>query len=194
MSFFKAFFVRAALALGLLCASGQLLATPYYHVTVDTKDLAGTSGYLDFLNLNLGSAAAAQATVTNFVGDFGPDSFTFGDDVSQPSAGTAVIGNHGGYNEFAQWADFGGLLQFDVSFGVSGTGAGTDLTVALLDDQGFYLPNPGDLVVFSLMPGEQAAVNVVNSIADVNKVPEPGSLAQVGAGFLLLLGAIRRRR
>jgi hypothetical protein len=194
MYILKSFILRAALALGMLCSSGQLLANPVYHVSIDTSALAGRSGYLDFLFLGLGNAAPAHASVTNTSGDFDVSGFLSGD--ASGSVGSGVLlGNAAGWNEFGQWVHFGDRFRFDVQFDVGMAGAGTDLGIALLDEQFGYLGSSGNIVTFSVQPGQDDQVSFDRSMADVNTnaVPEPGSVAQFAAGLFLLFGTLRRR-
>jgi hypothetical protein len=191
MTLFKSFLVRCILAVGMLCGSGPLLASPVYHVTVDTTSLAGQSGYLDFLFLGLANSSPAHASVTNFVGDFGAGSFVFGDASGSVASGV-VIGNGAPWNEFGQWAHFGDRFQFDVHFDASAApGAGSDLGIALLDDQFNFLGSNANIVTFALVPGVKDGVSVDARFATV--VPEPGSMAQIALG-LVLLARLRRRR
>lgn len=116
---------RLIAALMLACAALQAHAGSY-HVSIDTSALAGKNGYLDFLLLGLSNAAPVQAQISNFSGDFAGGSFTLGD--ASGDIGTQVsIGNGGSWNEFGQWAHFGGTLSFDVQLSAAagdGTGAG----------------------------------------------------------------------
>ena len=190
-------FLRAALALALACSTALASAGPQYHVSVDTQSLAGQSGYLYFLFLGLVNAAPATATLSNFSGDFGAGVVTSGD-AAGDVAGQLTLGNGSAWTEFAQWAHFGGLFGFDVAFEVaSGSGAGTTLSVALLDADFGYLPaTAGDVVTFALLPGQDAVVTADAGFAAVNEVttvPEPSSAWLGAAGLLLMGGALRRR-
>jgi hypothetical protein len=200
MTKFNTMFVRAAaaLALALGCVGGQALATPLYHVDIDTTSLSGQAGYLDFLYLGLGNADPTRATLAHFSGDFAPAFFAFGDaDGTADSSVTLGVGNGGG--EYAQWARLGGRFGFDLTFGEpaaanagAGVFAGSTFSVALLDDGFRYLGATGDLVTISLQPGQPDAIAVDAGFAAVNAVPEP-STAWLGAAGLLLLAASMSR-
>jgi hypothetical protein len=189
-------FLRAALALTLAIGAGSAWAGPQYHVTIDTASLAGQQGYLDFLYLGLDNAAPAVATLSGFKGRF--DGTVYADGEVAGSAATRVtIGNGGAFNEFALWGAFGGLLGFDVGFEVEGLqGAGTTLSVALLDADFRYLGTSGDVVTFALQPGAADVVTSAPGLAVVgtaSAVPEPAT-AWLGAAGLLLMGGVRRRK
>jgi hypothetical protein len=184
------------LALAMLCgacrAQASPIAMPAWHVTIDTAALAGSSGYLDFLLLGLGDAQPMQASIRNFTGDYGADSVLAGDARGSVLDGVA-IGNGTGWNEFAQWVDFGGIFTFDVSFSShDGPGAGTNLGIALLDADFRYLGTAGDVMTFALQPGAVPVVTVEPGTAAVAAVPEPGTLLQVATGLLLLAAVTRR--
>ena len=102
------------------------------------------------------------------------------------------------FDEFGEWAQFGGVLSFDVSFaGMDAPGAnGMNLSVALLGaDQWTYAAGTnGDVVTFSLLPGAPDDFAASASLARVAAIPEPPTLAQMAGGFALLAGALRRRR
>jgi hypothetical protein len=190
---FNSFMRHAILALAMLCGSGHLFASPVYHVAIDTSTLAGQSGYLDFLFLGLANATPAHANVSNFSGNFDPlVTFTYGAPSGSVSTGVSVgIGD-----EFAQWAHFGQQLKFDVQFDLApGAGAGSDLSIALLDNQFGYLGVMGNVMTFALQPGQPDQVTG-SEIAQVNTnvVPEPSTLLQLASGCLILFGLRRRVR
>ncbi|MBB3224897.1 NF038129 family PEP-CTERM protein [Pseudoduganella umbonata] len=187
--------MRLALLLALATGTGNALASPIYHVALDTTSLAGQHAWLDFLFTGLDNAAPAQATVTGFTADTGGVTLAEGD-VSGSLASALVIGNGSGWNEYGQWLQLGGLLEFDVAFDLGPAGAGTSLVVTLLDDRFGYLAGTGDLVTFALQPGAGTAVSADSAFAAVSAIPEPGSLAVLGTGLLLMMATRRfgRRR
>jgi hypothetical protein len=192
MQTLKSLMVRAILALLMFSGSGHLLASPVYHVSIDSRGLSG-QGYLDFLFLGLGGAAPADVLLTNFSGDFDRSATTASNADGSLDAGV-TIHNDTGWNEFGQLANFGGLFTFDVQFDVAndpGAG-GSSLSIALLDPDliRYVEGTAGDLVTFQVVPGQPATFTVSGNAA---VVPEPATLAQMAAGFMLL-GALRRRR
>lgn len=191
----KSLFLRALVALAMFGGSGQLFANPlYYHVTLDTSTLGNQSGYLDFLFSGLGSAAPFTASVLSLSGNFNPaDTFQYGTPKGSPAT-TLTLANG---DEFGQGATFGGTFAFDVAFDGPNnpTGQGIDLSVALLgaDQFNYAEGTDGNLVTFSLYPGTPDVLNVDGRFASVAAVPEPASMGLVAAGFILLLGSMRRR-
>ena len=197
MNLMKIFSLRVLLALSMLCGAGQALAGPVYRVTIDTAALAGKSGYLDFLLLGLASAEPLEASIGNFRGDFTGASFATGD-AGGGVGGLVTIGNGAAWNEFGQWANFGGVFGFDISFSTgSGMGAGSNLGIALLDADFGYLGTAADVVSFAVQPGADIAVSLEAGVASVRivpegEVPEPSTVLQGLTG--LLMGAVARRR
>jgi hypothetical protein len=191
----KSLLLRALVALAMFSGAAHAFAGPYYHVSIDTTALAGESGYLDFLFAGLGSSATPSAAISNASGDFDASNwFAYGAPQGSLASGLTL----GNFDEFGQWAHFGGLLEFDVRFdGLNDPNApGMDLSVALLgaDQFSYAAGTSGNMVTFSLQPGLPDALTVDPDFAAVTAVPEPASLAQMAAGFVLLMGSLRRRR
>jgi hypothetical protein len=198
MHILKSLLLRTLLAAGTFAAAGCACANPLYHVTVDTRTLPGTGGYVDFLFAGPSSPtspAAPTATIARVTGAFDDaDNFAWGSPRGT-LASSLVLGNG---DEYGAWLRFGGILAFDVAFGgIEAPGAsGMDLSVALLGADRFsYAPGTsGNVVTFSLQPGEADDVTTDAALAGVTPLPEPAALAQMATGFLLLAGALRRRR
>lgn len=191
----KSIWIRILLALAVLAGAAPAQAAPVtYHVTVDTSSLAGQSGYVDFLLLALGGADAVQARISNFTGNYTAGSFATGDVSGSVAAGIS-IGNGAAWNEYARWASFGGVFSFNVSFiSGAGTGAGTNLGIALLDADFNYLGTAADVVTFALQSGVPAVVTTQVGVATVSTVPEPSAMLQLVAGLMLVAGAARARQ
>lgn len=177
--------LRLLLVLSMLCGAGQAMGGPVYQVTLDTGALAGQGGYIDFLMLALADATPVEASIRNFSGDFGAASYRSGD-VAGTLGGGVVIGNANGFGNFGQWASFGGIFKFDLSFR-AGTeaGPGSNLGIALLDADWNYLGTMGDVVTFMLQPGGEDAVHADAALAAVS-VAEPSSLILLAPSLLLL--------
>lgn len=188
----KNLLAHALMALALV--SGAAAAGPVYHVDVDTSQLAGKSGYLDFLIVGQGDTATTTAKLSHFSGNFSGDIYT---DNSSGSLSGATIGSAANLNEFALWADFGGIFSFDVSFDQALDDiAGALLQVALLDGNfGYLAPTTGNVAEFELSPGQpiRLAGSDYATVGEAAAVPEPSAAALVLVG-LLMAGAVARRR
>lgn len=187
MSLLNRLTAHLLIVLALACGTAQA-APQLYHVEIDTAALSGQDGYLDFLFLGLQNAAPVQARLSNFSGDFTTQSFALGQ-----AAGTVdtllSIGNGAAWNEFGQWSHLGGSFAFDVRFDdAAASGAGTTLSIALLDSGMNYLGTAGDVATFALLPGSAANVSFDSTYASVTAVPEPATFLLFAAG-LLLIGA-----
>ncbi|HTU90200.1 MAG TPA: NF038129 family PEP-CTERM protein [Gemmataceae bacterium] len=108
------------LALLGLFSSGRTQAGPItYQVSVDTSQLSGQSGYLDF-EFNPGGlgAAAATATVTSFspAANLNPNdpNNSISGDVSGSLTGTLIFDNGTAYNDYFESFAYGNSIQFDV--------------------------------------------------------------------------------
>lgn len=197
----KSWMLRALVALAMFSSAGQLFASPLfasslYHVSIDSTGLSG-QGYLDFLFLGTGSSASADVRLTHFAGDFDKSTFT-ASNADGSLDGGVTIHNDTGWNEFGQLAHFGGLLTFDVQFGIADDATGgSTLSIALLDAglNAYAGGTAGDMASFQVYP-DQAPFFTVSDRAAVGPavVPEPASLAEMASGLILLCGALRRRR
>jgi hypothetical protein len=196
MKNFKSMMLRALVALAMFSSSGQLFASPVYHVSIDSAGLSG-QGYLDFLFLGLGSAATSDVQLTHFTGDFDRSTSTASNADGSLDAGV-TIHNDTGWNEFAQLANFGGLFSFDVQFSTANDGtSGSNLSIALLDSglNGYVGGTTGDMASFQVYPGQPALFTASDRAAvGPAAVPEPATLAEVASGLMLLFGTLRRRR
>lgn len=195
----KHFARQALLALTLALGSVTAMATPYYHVNVNTAGLSGT-GLMDFTFLGLGGAPGATATLSNFSGAFGAEALREGA-VSGAIPGIVDMSNTDAFNALTQIVTLGGMFSFDVNFSgdfMAAAGDGTTLAVSLYnDDFTKYLGVEGAFAQFDLTPGAAGAalvgVSGPNALADVAVVPEPSELLLLLTG-LGLMGVIVRRR
>jgi hypothetical protein len=183
----KAFFVRAMLALALAVGASSAMAEPYYRVTLDTSEYAGTSGFLDFGYNGPGDAGLGLARVVNLSGDFVGDPVLEGGAVGDVVKGIELT-NKTGYNFFDQKVNFTDALSFDIYLDPLGGTNGLVFSVALLNANfSAYLGGEGNLLEISVLPGVPAEVIVVpGAPADVVTVPEPRDWALVLTGLLLI--------
>jgi hypothetical protein len=192
LTFFRSLMLRAFLAaLAMLYSAAPALASPIqpsavYRVSIDTASLAGRSGYLDFLLLGLSDAAPVQVAIGGFAGAYAAGTILAGD-AGGSVAGGISLGNGAAWNEFAQWAEFGGVFSFSVRFtGTGDAGAGTNLGIALLDADFNYLGTAADVVTFALQPGMPIAITADAALAAATALPEPSTMLQVATGLMLL--------
>lgn len=181
MTTIKTFLRRALLAVTLIALGSQALAGATYRVQIDTSALAGQSGWLDFLFLGLADASPAAVTLTDFSGSFDVATQLLAGDATGSLAIGVVLGNAAPWNEFAQWTNFGGLLGVTISLDQPLTaGAGSTLSIALLDQQFGYLGAVGDLLTVELLPGAEPVVTSLSTLASavphVASVPEPATV------------------
>lgn len=187
----KALFLRAMLALTMLGAVPAALANPvYYHVTIDTAQWAGSTGWLDF-GFNGPGDPGAGARVDGLSGDFTSELKLAGDTAGNVLDGF-TLGNQTGYNFIDQGVNFGGLFSFRVALEDFGGDNGMLFSVALFnEDFSSYLGAAADLLTIERVPGLADTVEVPGQGVSVSAVPEPADWLLVASG-LLLIGLTRR--
>lgn len=190
----KAFFLRAMLALAMATGASGAMAGPTYHVTLDTSQWKGSTGYLDLGYNGPGDAGPAVARIGNFVGNFFDEALLY--DGADGDVDTGVtITNRGGFNFFDKAVVFDDVLSFDVILDELAADNGMLFSVALFNaDFSAYLGLEGNLLEISALPGIPVEVIVPpGSPLEVVAVPEPADWALVITG-LLLIGFMRRAR
>lgn len=215
MSTLKSVAVGASLALGLLLAAAPAQAASItYEVHVDTSELSGTQGYLNF-QFNPGGldALAATATITGFnpfdATLFSPAMLT--GDASGELPGDVTLGNSGGFNDYFHQVTFGSQFSFfltltgDALSPGSTPLSGTAFSLLLFGADGFtpLLTLDPDGRLASLQIGPTGAVGVETfgraqgggpaaTVTEVTPVPEPTTLLLVASGAVAI--ALRRRQ
>jgi len=186
---------RALLAAALVTGAGVAAAGPLYHVDIDTSAFSG-DGALDITFLPAAEAAVANATASNFTGNYG----------AYADASAGVSGSVGGtvsftntvFAELFQTITLGQRFGFDLSFDGPDSGvSGTAFAVSLMDAFGssFLVDRP--LVEITLRPDAilvdaNAAYASVRELP-VSDVPEPAEWATLLTGLGLMGFTLRRR-
>lgn len=177
-----------------------------FRVQFDSRGLSG-DGWLAFTLLpGALPASGVQARLSQFSGNWQTGQVREGD--VQGDFPLLQLGNTSGYNELLQAVQWGGMLEFELSFGGNYAllpgDIGSTLGIAMLSaDQQSYLGNPqGNVLEFALMPGLAglpATLSLNNHAPDLAQVrpmfapvPEPDVLALSAIGLLMLLACSRR--
>ena len=200
MTNFTSFIKTAILACALALGAAPAFAGPMYLVTIDTSDLAETTGLLDFaLISHAGSPDLTSITWTNFTGAFGAEASREGDVTD--IAGGYAIGSGAGLSWLTRFVNLGGSFSVHVGFadsfsGVNNVGLAISLFTA---DFTQYLGLNGPLVSFELVPAMGGAPSFVtvspdNALASVNAIPEPSELLLMLTALAMLGFATRRGR
>lgn len=184
---FKHFLSWLAFAAALTGTCGQAVATPIYHVDIDTASLGSGPAFLDLYFLGLDGAPAATAIVSNLTGALDGAASLTG---AVAGTGPFVFGNAGGGGDLVQAIQLGGKFSFDVSFTMLPGDIGTTFGWALFDAT-HYLGADGDLGNFFLQPfasvGEQILVAAPpTGVSRVTTVPEPSTAALVLVAMLAM--------
>jgi len=202
---YNKFFSRSLRALALLLALGassHAMADVARLVTLDTSVYgAGRAGYLDFTFNGVDGAPAATATMTQLHGfNLDPSNFSPWGDASAVPGGFAML-NSTNLNDVLYQGVFGGVFSFVLT--VSGDASAllnSDFGVVAYDDQFNQIKGKILDLMFVAAPDGSPDLQILsinNAIATVGDapvaaVPEPGSLAVLALG-LLVLAAMRRR-
>lgn len=193
------------IALGGLLFAGSARADTLLLFTVDTNSVSGTSGYLDF-QFNPGyDSQAAFAELEDFTSDgfLNGAALTSGA-VSGALPGVVSIDNTTGYNDYYQPFNYGQTFSFVLDVGgpaitapdgtsASGSTFGLGLydvnqyPILTTDPLGFVATatlNLDGTVTPQVFPVDDTGTPPVTSIEV--ETPEPGGLASIGIGLLLL--------
>lgn len=198
----KSNFLRALALMLALGASSHAMANVARQVTLDTAIYgAGRPGYLDFTFNGVDGAPAATATMSQLHGfAMDPANFSAAGDAAAVPGGFALL-NSSNLNDVLYQGVFGGVFSFVLS--VSGDPSAllnSDFGVLAYDIDGNQIRGKIlDLMFAAAADGspDLQIVTINHAIATVGDapaaaVPEPGVLALVAFG-LLMLALVRRR-
>ncbi|ATQ78494.1 hypothetical protein CR152_31255 [Massilia violaceinigra] len=193
---FKTFVKQALLAATLAFGIGNATAGPTYHVDIDTTIYSG-AGSIDFWLSSFNGATGTIATVSNFTGSLGAETYRIGS-VNGVLPASTKFDNSDSFSSVTHDVVLGGKFGFDVNFSgdfLTVPGFASTFSVAMFNALGEYLVQPDYLVEFSLTPVtvDDAASVTYTAARNVRvSVPEPSDLLLVMTG-LGLVGFMRRR-
>lgn len=187
---------------GVLHASA---GTVTYSALIDTAQLAGTTGSLDF-NFQAGPFGSRPASVeiARFTGGFPSGDATRSGDVSGSLPGNLLLDNGGAYNDYFQAFTFGSLLSFDVvlsgpAVGSAGTGSGSTFSFSIFSDVAGTKPaltsnSDGFALVADINPdGSTRFRSFTTPVTPVSVTPEPASALLGITGMIFTLTLCWRR-
>jgi len=183
-----------------LCAS--VASAQSYLVTVDTRDYAGTDGYVNFqFNPADLTAPAASATVLQWLGSTTLlDAPLIEGNVTGSLPGTVTMNNGTAFNDYFHAAEFGNVFSFVVEFSgnVAPSVLGTSFALALYAADGVTpLQLEGDIYSGAIARFELTSegVDFWNSpYVQVTPVPLPAAAWLLLSGIVTLTGVTRARR
>lgn len=193
---FKTFVKQALLAATLAFGIGSATAGPTYHVDIDTQGYTGT-GAIDFWMSSFNGASGALATVSNFTGSLGSETFRFGG-VSGALPAMTGFDNSQSFSSVTHDVTLGDKFGFDVNFSgdfLTVPGFASTFSIAMYDALGNYLVQPDFLLEFSVNPltFDDAASVTYTAARNVRvSVPEPSDILLMMTG-LGLVALVRRR-
>ena len=189
----------------VLCITGWVAQAAPVLITVDTTQLAGTSGKFAF-DLIDGGAPANAVTLRNFSGNatFGGYSVTGGVVGSAP--GTVILSDTSFFNEYVQNLVFGSTFSFvlDASDNATTSFAPDAFSLFVLDSTGvplgistdptgansLFILNIGDAQGLQLF--DSTVVNITAQAEPAGAVPESGSALLVAIALFALFFFARR--
>lgn len=187
----------------LICAGlfASVASAQSYLITVDTGELAGTDGYVNFqFNPADLTAPAADASILQWIGSTTLlDAPLIEGNVTGSLPGTVTMNNGTAFNDYFHATRFGDAFSFIVQFSgdVSPVTLGTSFALALYAADG-ATPLLTDDLSGSLVRFELGAPGVTylaySSAVQVTPVPLPAAAWLLLSGIVTLAGAARSRR
>ena len=183
-----------------------------YHVTVDTTQLNGSTGSLDF-NFEPGplTTQAASVSILNFTTDGAPSgaASTAGDASGSLAASTLLLDNGTGFNDYFTAFQYGSNIAFDISlFGPAlstpnGTAtSGSLFAFSLFSDAAGTVPtlttNTTDGFGYTVAVNLNGSTTATSYLTAATQpppavTPEPSSLLLACTGMAALLMVFRKR-
>lgn len=187
----------------MICASvfASVASAQSYRVTVDTSELAGTDGYVNFqFNPADLEAPAAEASILQWLGSTTLlDAPLIEGNVTGSLPGAVTMNNGTAFNDYFHAAQFGEAFSFVVEFSgnVSPSLLGTSFALALYAADG-ATPLLTDDISGSLVRFELSSAGIDflsnSSAVQVTPVPLPAAAWLLLSGMAALTGAARSRR
>jgi len=196
---------QSALFVTLLCFSSLARADAMFQFSVNTSGILGTAGSLDF-QFNPGPLVSQPASleILNVTTDgaFAGSPVVTGDVSGGPLPAAVTFDNLTAFNDYFDGFTFGSSLLFEVRlFGPAvnspdGTStSGSAFAFSMFSDLAGTVPvltndlTNGFAVQVNINPDGTTAVNnfsTETTVTRVSSVPEPGSLALIGAALAVL--------
>jgi hypothetical protein len=193
----------------LLSAAGASYADTVFPISVNTNNLSGTTGSIDFqFNFGTGESQAANVTISNLTGGTNGAASPTGDVSGGPFPTPVTISNgfpSSGFNDYFETYTFGKTLSFSLDFSgpavtaPDGFSTGNSVfSFLMFSDTDGTIPAPGtdvNGVAGTVTVNPDGSLTTTSVSPNLIFVPEPSSLLLMLAPALMMgVAAFRRRR